>query len=182
MAAQPDPLDAALANLAENFTAKSHSPVSDLDTETALDRTLQDLQASPGSPQTEALLAELCQEFQQSAEPTYAHGDDLAADLAAIAAQFPSPSTQSADPDLDRALSDQVNAQMEAIHQHRHQAWFAQQQQLRLEQKAQQWLDALDPYSNEGLWFAEFAAHYPSELDAAVDYLTALLKNALPTD
>ncbi len=37
--------------------------------------------------------------------------------------------------------------------------------------RAKAWLQALDPLSAEGIWFQEFAKHYPSELEAAVDYL-----------
>ncbi|MCA1904210.1 MAG: hypothetical protein LDL47_05155 [Cyanobacteria bacterium KgW148] len=37
--------------------------------------------------------------------------------------------------------------------------------------RAKEWLKELDPLSSEGLWFKEFAKHYPSELEAALDYL-----------
>lgn len=40
--------------------------------------------------------------------------------------------------------------------------------------KAKQWLQQLDPISNEGLWFMEFAESYESPLAAAIDYLMAL--------
>ncbi len=43
-----------------------------------------------------------------------------------------------------------------------------------LKQKAREWLDNLDPKSDEGLWFEEFAYAYESKLEAAVDYLQAL--------
>ncbi|MBJ7900465.1 MAG: hypothetical protein GC158_11230 [Cyanobacteria bacterium RI_101] len=39
----------------------------------------------------------------------------------------------------------------------------------KIAQKAQQWLNELDPLSGEGIWFAELAKHYPSALDAAID-------------
>lgn len=38
--------------------------------------------------------------------------------------------------------------------------------------QAKEWLKNLDPLSSEGLWFKEFAKHYPSELEAALDYLS----------
>lgn len=41
--------------------------------------------------------------------------------------------------------------------------------QAKIAQKAQQWLNKLDPLSGEGIWFAELAKHYPSALDAAID-------------
>lgn len=39
---------------------------------------------------------------------------------------------------------------------------------------ANTWLKHLDPQSKEGLWFEEFACHYPSRLEAAIEYLEAL--------
>lgn len=43
-----------------------------------------------------------------------------------------------------------------------------------LTQEATDWLKKLNPRSEEGLWFEEFSYSYPSKLDAAIDYLTAL--------
>ncbi|MFN9173921.1 MAG: salt stress protein, Slr1339 family [Synechocystis sp.] len=40
-----------------------------------------------------------------------------------------------------------------------------------IRQKAQRWLDELDQLSGEGIWFADFAKHYPSPLAAAMDLL-----------
>ncbi|GBF85708.1 salt stress protein, Slr1339 family [Aphanothece sacrum] len=51
-----------------------------------------------------------------------------------------------------------------------------QQQKKLLTRKAQQWLADLDIYSEEGLWFEEFARTYPSKLEAALDYL-AIVEN-----
>lgn len=92
----------------------------------------------------------------------------LDAELAAIAAQFPTQTPP--DPHLDRAIEDQ------SLHmrQQQHRAWSAEQKQKALEQRAQTWLDELDPYSDEGLWFTEFAEYYPSPLDAAIEYLRSL--------
>ncbi|MGK7940592.1 MAG: hypothetical protein AB4062_10680 [Crocosphaera sp.] len=49
-----------------------------------------------------------------------------------------------------------------------------QQQQKLLIRQAKQWLETLDPYSDEGFWFEEFSSSYPSRLDAAVDYLAVV--------
>lgn len=54
---------------------------------------------------------------------------------------------------------------------------FSAREQGKIQQlarEAQYWLDKLDPYTNEGLWFTEFAYHYDSPLEAAIDYLLAL--------
>lgn len=40
--------------------------------------------------------------------------------------------------------------------------------------KAHRWLKELDPLSNEGMWFTEFAEKYESPFAAALDYLMAL--------
>ncbi|OKH43577.1 hypothetical protein NIES2101_30235 [Calothrix sp. HK-06] len=51
-----------------------------------------------------------------------------------------------------------------------------QQQKKRdvLKQQAQVWLSELEPLSPEGLWFESFSQGYPSQLDAAVEYLEGL--------
>ncbi len=45
------------------------------------------------------------------------------------------------------------------------------QQLAELQQKAEDWLAKLDPFSPEGLWFERFAERYDSKLAAALDYL-----------
>jgi phage-related minor tail protein len=49
-----------------------------------------------------------------------------------------------------------------------------QRQREALSQEAIEWLKNLNPHSEEGLWFEEFAYAYPSKLEAAIDYLQAL--------
>jgi hypothetical protein len=49
-----------------------------------------------------------------------------------------------------------------------------QQQKQALKKEAEEWLKKLNPRSEEGLWFEEFAYSYPSKLEAAIDYLQAL--------
>ena len=49
-----------------------------------------------------------------------------------------------------------------------------QRQEKQLIAQAQKWLKELQPYSDEGVWFAQFAESYPSRLEAAIDYLKAL--------
>jgi flagellar biosynthesis GTPase FlhF len=49
-----------------------------------------------------------------------------------------------------------------------------QQQQKLLTRQAKQWLESLDKYSDEGLWFEEFSHSYPSQLEAAIEYLGVL--------
>ncbi|MBW4555148.1 MAG: hypothetical protein KME59_04265 [Trichormus sp. ATA11-4-KO1] len=40
-----------------------------------------------------------------------------------------------------------------------------------LKHQAQEWLEKLDPFSPEGLWFERFSESYPSKLEAAIEYL-----------
>lgn len=49
-----------------------------------------------------------------------------------------------------------------------------QQRRAELAEQAAQWLKSLRPKSSEGRWFEEFACHYSSRLEAAIDYLEAL--------
>ena len=49
-----------------------------------------------------------------------------------------------------------------------------QKRQATLEKSAKAWLKKLDPHSDEGLWFTEFAYAYDSQLAAAIDYLSAM--------
>ncbi|AFZ48048.1 hypothetical protein Cyast_2098 [Cyanobacterium stanieri PCC 7202] len=48
------------------------------------------------------------------------------------------------------------------------------QKKEELAKKAQLWLKNLDPNSDEGFWFSQFAMSYESKLQAAIDYLKAL--------
>lgn len=49
-----------------------------------------------------------------------------------------------------------------------------QQRRAALAKQAEAWLRRLNPRSEEGLWFDEFACGYESRLEAAIDYLEAL--------
>jgi hypothetical protein len=50
------------------------------------------------------------------------------------------------------------------------------QRRAQLTEQAKEWLKWLNPKSEEGLWFEEFACNYESRLEAAIDYLEALQK------
>lgn len=55
-----------------------------------------------------------------------------------------------------------------------------QQKQLqhkKLIQQAEKWLANLNPLSEEGMWFNQLAESYPSQLEAAIDYLSTLKSN-----
>lgn len=52
-----------------------------------------------------------------------------------------------------------------------------QKQIKQLTRQAEIWLKKLDPNSEEGFWFEQFALSYSSKLEAAIDYLKALTDN-----
>lgn len=49
-----------------------------------------------------------------------------------------------------------------------------EEREQRLREQAAQFLKGLDPYSNEGMWFTEFARRFPTPLAAAMEYLVAV--------
>lgn len=49
-----------------------------------------------------------------------------------------------------------------------------QRRRKALVKQAEMWLKKLDPYSDEGFWFQQFADSYDSKLEAAIDYLSVL--------
>lgn len=49
-----------------------------------------------------------------------------------------------------------------------------QRKRKAIARKAREWLNNLDPMSEEGFWFEEFSSAYDSKLEAAIDYLQAL--------
>lgn len=48
------------------------------------------------------------------------------------------------------------------------------EKQAQLRGQAQEWLKSLDPLSDEGFWFEQFAEKYPNRLDAAIAYLEVI--------
>jgi hypothetical protein len=59
------------------------------------------------------------------------------------------------------------------------QAQKEQRRKASLQQEAKEWLQKLNPKSDEGRWFEEFAYSYESKLEAAIDYLQALRDSGL---
>jgi hypothetical protein len=80
-------------------------------------------------------------------------------------------------------LAAQEKQQQQARMYEQRQAALAQQRRQDLRQQAQAWLHKLDKKSVEGRWFEDFACHYESPLDAAIEYFVALqeINSPLPT-
>ena len=75
--------------------------------------------------------------------------------------------------DLEQELQRQQYLEQERLKKERLQA---KQQEL-LQLHAQEWLDQLDAFSYEGLWFEKFAQGYSSKLAAAIEYLQVNQEN-----
>jgi hypothetical protein len=114
-------------------------------------------------PQTflDHLLAEVSNEFQQ---PKLSQENNLKSKSSS-----PLSSQSATKQELIEQLQQEYQAK-EKIEQEQKE----QKKKEALKQKAQQWLKELDPKSDEGLWFEEFAYSYESKLAAAIDYLSAL--------
>jgi hypothetical protein len=84
----------------------------------------------------------------------------------------------------DRSIAElkQEQKQQQLAAEQVEQAKQAQKEQRRkaaLQQEAKEWLQKLNPKSDEGRWFEEFACSYESKLAAAIDYLQAMRDSGL---
>ncbi|HAC64760.1 MAG TPA: hypothetical protein DCF68_14800, partial [Cyanothece sp. UBA12306] len=74
--------------------------------------------------------------------------------------------------DLKHQYQTKKQSQSKNLQQNQEEIRYAEQkrQQKRklLTRKAETWLENLDPSSDEGFWFEEFAASYSSKLEAAI--------------
>jgi hypothetical protein len=103
---------------------------------------------------------------------------------ASFARSLPVPEIQSYQQEqLAKDLAAQEQQQQQARMYEQRQAALAQQRRQDLRQQAQAWLQKLDKKSVEGRWFEDFACHYESPLDAAIEYFVALqeINSPLPT-
>ncbi|MCC5635282.1 hypothetical protein LC593_05320 [Nostoc sp. CHAB 5844] len=70
-----------------------------------------------------------------------------------------------------QAAAEELRRQQELEQKRIRQEKIKAQQLEVLQKQAQEWLEKLDPFSPEGLWFERFAEGYPSKLAAAIEYL-----------
>ncbi|NEO25810.1 MAG: hypothetical protein F6K03_02645 [Kamptonema sp. SIO4C4] len=127
----------------------------------------------PVSAKTDHFLAELQSDFQQKQQesaPSSNPQTDL--QLTEMLQSFQQQQEQG------EIVEERLKNQEDFIREQRKQAWEQQQRRQALEKKAKKWLNELDPHSDEGLWFEEFAYNYDSKLAAAIDYLGVLLENS----
>jgi hypothetical protein len=76
-------------------------------------------------------------------------------------------------------LAAQKQRQQELAVEQTKQSQKEQRRKAALQQEAKEWLQKLNPKSDEGRWFEEFSYSYESKLAAAIDYLQALRDSGL---
>lgn len=64
-----------------------------------------------------------------------------------------------------------LKQQQQQQEEQRRQEALKRQKQAAVAKQAEEWLKTLDIRSGEGAWFEEFAAKYPSRVEAAIEYL-----------
>jgi len=82
--------------------------------------------------------------------------------------------------EADRQLQRQLEAQRQQEQQAKQERLQQQKEAAKAARlkRAEAWLAALEPNSDEGFWFESFSLNYGSKLDAALEYLDALDESA----
>ncbi len=117
------------------------------------------------STNTDNNLDNLAQEFQQKGNQTKPKQKSSLTEesLNNIAQQF-----------QQKREQDKQEQKTDNLEYIRRQELEKQRRIKQLTRQAEVWLKNLDPYSDEGFWFEQFANSYPSKLEAAIEYLKAL--------
>jgi cell division septum initiation protein DivIVA len=171
-----DPIDQLLAQLGSSPASPpptvqkstSPEPTSGKSITPDASKTIDDLLRSLGEPAKQTVRDQL----QTSPPP------------ASFARSLPVPEIQSYQQEqVAIELAAKEKQQQQARMYEQRQAALAQQRRQDLRQQAQAWLQKLDKKSVEGRWFEDFACHYESPLDAAIEYFVALqeINSPLPT-
>jgi hypothetical protein len=112
--------------------------------------------------ENEELLAQIKSGYQQQKQVASAQNNNSRTDqwLGSLKEQHQTGKTYEDERDLKRNREEILKAEQQKQKKRKH-----------LTQKAQAWLENLDPYSDEGFWFEEFAESYHSRLEAAIEYI-----------
>ncbi|MBE9221753.1 hypothetical protein IQ215_03495 [Cyanobacterium stanieri LEGE 03274] len=156
-----DPIDSVLASLTNQYQKKS-TPKKD--------------------NQSENLLADIEAQFKQKKapprpSPKSSGVDDALASLTQNLQSKIKPREQISNHDFEEIKRQELEAQRKAKAEARKKEELAKAEAKKREEltiKAQRWLKNLNPNSDEGFWFSQFAMSYDSKLQAAIDYLKAL--------
>lgn len=76
-------------------------------------------------------------------------------------------------------IAEQKRRQQELVESQHRAELREQKRQQAMQANAQQWLNKLNPNSEEGRWFEEFSYSYDTKLKAAIDYLEAMKESGL---
>ena len=180
-----DNTDNVLDDLRSQFTSQpkpSPAPESDLD---AIKQQFR-AQPTPSSPEADNSLDELKQRYQQNQEQAKTPSDGVNLDLEQVRLQAMQLRSQE---DAEKVAAEQTDDILSSMRDRfiqdravaRQKAEAAKeeerqrkQQRRAMKPRAQKWLKELDPYSDEGYWFDQFAQSYSDRLEAALDYLQAM--------
>lgn len=151
-----------IADVKSQFQQKSQKNTSE---DSSLEELKSKFKISSSSSQesNEDLFVDLKSRYQQtsfSSQKSDSETDEL---LGSLKEQHQTQTTQKSQGDYQRNREEILKAEQQK-----------QKKRKYFTQKAQTWLENLDPYSDEGFWFEEFAESYESRLDAAVEYLAVL--------
>ncbi|WP_204104218.1 MULTISPECIES: hypothetical protein [Spirulina sp. CCY15215] len=179
---EPSAINDLLANVTEEFAEKT--PSRSTGDRTQIEKMLSEVRGDFKNKQAE----------RRSHQPQVSGSTDrflsnLKADFQQKQAEKSPPSRHRNDPKTDDLLAnlknefhkgdieDSLHRQQQELREKREREWARQQRRKALKHKAEEWLKQLDPYSGEGLWFSEFAEHYPNQIEAAIDYLETVWDN-----
>jgi hypothetical protein len=183
-----DPIDQLLAKLGSSQANPPSPPTAPKSTSPEMDSGANSGQSINGrsiTPDVSKTIDELLRSLGEPAKQTVR--DQLQASPpppASLARSLPVPEIQSYQQEqVAVELAAKEKQQQQARMYEQRQAALAQQRRQDLRQHAQAWLQKLDKKSVEGRWFEDFACHYESPLDAAIEYFVALqeINSPLPT-
>jgi hypothetical protein len=123
----------------------------------SLDKLLAELQAEYTEPATAQQSPPQRKTFIQPPPKSTSLIDNI---LAEVQADF-----------VEKDAAQEFRRQQELEQERIQQEKLKTQQLEGLKNQAKDWLDKLDPFSSEGLWFERFALSYSSKLEAAIEYL-----------
>lgn len=163
-----DPIDELLAQIQSSSNdpvSKQHSPM-------------------PSQPSGAGSIDDLLAEMEGQSIPPVRNVPAASPQKSSPSSPTPSPQPlPRQDTAMDSLLADmksiyQEQDRAETLKQQQHQqeeqqrqATLKRQRQVVLIKQAEEWLKTLDPRGGEGAWFEEFAAKYPSRVEAAIEYL-----------
>jgi hypothetical protein len=178
-----DPIDQLLAQLGSS-PANPPSPAPKLTPPKPISgvNSGQSIDGRSITPGVNSTIDDLLRSLGEPAQPIVQ--DQLPASPPSFARSVPVPEIQSYQQEqVAMELVAQEQQQQQARLYEQRQAALAQQRRQDLRQQAQAWLQKLDKKSVEGRWFEDFACHYESPLDAAIEYFVALqeINSPLPT-